>query len=262
MLSSSQSVQPIPAMPDSVADRVRLLNDLATGRVSRPPAATRIIIKIGLDDSVERVQECALWALAGRVSGPRFSGGVAGAQWSAERSVLASLKPDVAGKLSSPSHRIRHAALVALGSFEYDPANGGRVLRLSDEFVSLLVRMYRHEPHALVRSEIVKAIALDSRAKSGENTLIAALDDSEPAIVRIAANGIAEHAMAVQLPKLATLLKHPEADVRIAVASALSQFGPAAIAQLRPLQLALAGEQEPDVRGAMSTAIAMLQGVK
>lgn len=263
LVFSFQSAPPPPQAADAITQRVRTLNDLAAGRAARPANETAGLIRLGLADPDPKVQAAALWALAGRVSAPRFDRTIEpGVEWAAERAVLAAVKADVIGKVTSPNAKVRHAALVALGSFEFDPKNGGRVLRLSPSFVALLVKRYGQEDDLLVRSEIVKALALDRLATNGEATLVAALSDPEPTIVQMASFGIAEHGMLDQLPKLAELLKHPDPDVRSSMAFAFSVFGAAAAGELRALQLSLAGEQEPEVRVALAAAIAAVQRAK
>lgn len=242
-------------------ERVRRLNDLAARRLSPQPEQVVRLISEGLADSDPKVQRSALWALASRASGIRFSESAElRQQWNAERPLLDSLRLRVTALIESPDSRVRHAVLVALASLDYKPGDERRRLNLSDQVTALLVSRYPSEPNSLVRSEIVKALALDPRAKSGESVLIRALSDPDRFTVQFAVMGIVEHGMVNQIPRLMELLEHEAHEVRIAAAAALGRFGEKARTALRSLQLALSIESHVVARDTMTAAIRAVQG--
>jgi len=241
--------------------RVRHLNDLAARRISPQPEQVVRLIAEGLVDSDTKVQRSALWALASRAGGIRFSDSAElRQQWNAERPLLDSLRLQVTALLESPDSRVRHAVLVALAALDYKPGDNRRRLKLSDRMTALLVSRYAGEPNSLVRSEIVKALALDSGAKSGEGVLIRALSDPDKSTVQFAVMGIVEHGMVDQTPRLMELLEHQAHEVRIAAAAALGRFGEKARMALQSLQLALSIESHVVARDTMTAAIRAVQG--
>lgn len=239
-------------------DRTQILNDIAAQRMHLTADEVRRRISEGLSDPDERVRLSALWAFVSRVSGERFSRSAAARQVStAERPLLVPLKGLILPNVTSRNPNVRYAALAALGALDYQPGRPG--LKLSDDLIALLATRYGQEENVMVRNEIVKALALDGTAVAGQPFLVQALADSAESIVVTAIRGIAEHRMVEQIPRLAQMLSRAEPDVRLGVATALIAFGPVARMQSRVLRLALAGEQDPNVRPALSAAITAVE---
>lgn len=262
LLQVASGPQQTPSTP-AVSESVRELNDIAARRSAGEAADVHGLIRKGLRDNDERVQLSALWALISRASGDRFkSDPEARMRGTVERPQLATLKDEILAKVTSPNPKIRYAALAALASLDYDPEHGARAIRLTPEMITLLLARYQLETDVWVRSEIVKAVALDKEATGGEALLVQALSDSAPGVIQHAVRGVAGHRLLQQLPALERLLDHADAGVRVSVANAFGSLGPDAAGSLRALQLALAGEQEPDVRSALSGAISAVQRAK
>lgn len=241
------------------SEKLSRLNRLADRRDSPPPQQIREVIASGLADDNEEVQLTALWALSSRVAGARFDRSDAVLRATIlERPTLAPLRALVLPKVTSPSHRVRIAALAALINMDWEPSADSRAPGLSNEVIALLVSRYRLEQHPGARSEIVKSLAFDGDAEGAEPTIAQALDDPSPIVVQFAIVGVERHKMASQLPKLAELLGHESPIVRTAAAGVMGTFKTEALPFLPRLKLALAAEQEIKVRFTMQGAIAAI----
>lgn len=217
---------------------------LAARRVAIPAQEIPARILAGLQHDDERVQSAALWTLASRAAGPRFSKEPQVAQdWAAERPLLTPLRALAVDMVRSPNPRVRHAAFAAIGNMDYQLGQPG-ALRLGADTLNIILIAFPSESEPSLRAEMVKAIALDAYAVAGRPLLISALSDRDPYVVRMAATGIGEHRLTEQMPALATLLNHQASIVRLAVAGAFSVFGRAAVPYLAALKDAAARETD------------------
>jgi HEAT repeat protein len=198
-----------------------------------------------------------LWALASRAAGFRFTPSEARkALWWQEQPVVQDLRPLAAARLADPDDRVRHAAIIAMGSLDYHIDQHPQI-RLRPDTVAAFARAFREDQAVAVRAEAVKSLALaQSDPGLRDPVLVAALADPAPAVVQFAALGVAEHRLEAALPAVAALLGHSSRAVRLAAVQAF-QSNPGAARTFEPaLRVAVATEADPSIRATLAATLA------
>jgi hypothetical protein len=105
------------------------------------------------------VRELALAAVVSRAAGPAYSQDpVVMSNWALDRSPIQQLRPAVRAALADPDERVRHQAVAAVASLDFQP---GGSLRIRDETVAALIHRFSIEPSHRVRAKIVGGFASD-----------------------------------------------------------------------------------------------------
>lgn len=256
--------------PDEVKARVAELNALAAHRVTLPAIELRRTLEAGIGHADASVRRAALWAVAGRAGGVRFSRTPDLVErHAAEAPVLRQLRPLVIQALQDDEDNVRHAALIALGNLDVQPsqARQGVDVEVSLDTAEILRRHYATERSPFIRGEIVKAFAL-SRTRDAARDRIArqvfesALTETDSIGLQHAIHGAALLRDPLLLPRVAALLSHREAIVRIAAAETFPAYGLPAKAYLPDLRHALSVEQNAVAAKTLEGAIAGMRKIK
>ncbi len=235
--------------------RLQTLNSIVVGKTSMTPDALVELLRLGLDDSDPAVRAATADCVASRGYSARTSQAGA-ARWREERPVLLQLKGRLLQLITSdPKQEVRVSAIVAAGNLEFD--GSGKGIKLSNELTDVLARQYRVDPATVVRSEIVKSLALcDSDSGALIDTLTLALSDPDAIVIQRALHGVSRHQMLESLPKVISLLETDDNPrVREAAANAVGDFGKAATAYLPRLTAAAASESDVAARSALMRAV-------
>jgi hypothetical protein len=279
------SVQEAPSLDtfavSDVAGKQRILNDIAASRSRVSVENVVALTQAGMRDRSADVRVTALAAVAGRVMASRWAGtsgpGMGPASPAAptgerriipvewrddQRKLREAVYDDCVGLLRSDKNRaVRHHALLALGSLEWplrhtDP--------YSDTFIQLLVDIYRKDPDARIRAEVVKTFRpIPNESDPIRLVLRDALVDPEDAVRHEGLNAITPQVVGGR-PKLsfadarATVLRALEDDrpgVRLGAVRALNVFG-APAGEYIPL-LERMRQVDPDAQVRQSAALAI-----
>lgn len=259
LLLSSGLQQQAPRPADDATALRAQLRRLFEPDAFLPAEETARLIEAGLASKDVLALESALGALTMR---PYFDAGerisrYSGTGWAAERPLLLPLKPRVRALVEAPEPHVRRAALTAFAALDH--REGPMSFDLGDETIALLAERYRLESDVTVRDQAVRLIAFDGSAEAGRLVIVSALDDSHPAVIATAINGVEEHRMSDQLPRLAALLRHHSANVRLTAAGVMGTFGEAALPYLPDLRRAHAREKHRSAGDTMRGAISVLE---
>jgi hypothetical protein len=220
-------------------------------------------ISEGLESTHDRTRERALGAIVARSFMPNLRG-LEGRGWEAEAVHLRKLKPRVRELTLDENADVREAALMAFAVLDREEGDATR--RLGDETIALCVTRYGLEAEPAVRAQAVRIIAFDESAEAGRKTIATALEDRDEGVVAAAILGVEEHRLSSQLPRLAALLGHASANVRLTAAGVMSTFGDEAEPYLPRLEQALAVETDrlaaDTIRGAIAAIRERVAGVR
>jgi HEAT repeat protein len=254
-----------------ISDKRAVLNDLAAHRTSLPPQELVAVLRSGITDSDPMVRASALWAVAGRAGGVRFSTGSERAERRAilrtERGVLEGLRPIILRRLQDDHDvEVRRAALAAAGNLDYDPDGGNdRSITLKPDFAKLLTAIFAKETSQDLRVEIVKSFALLSPKQAAsirndsEAMLVAAALDPNPDVAAYGALGIGKQRLRSALPRIVGLLTRDGMNVRLFAAQAIGMFGREAAQYAPQVEAALAVERDVVVSKTLTATLSAIR---
>jgi HEAT repeat protein len=249
------SLQEAPSLDtfavSDVPGKQRMLYDIAASRSRVSVENVVVLIQAGVRDPSEDVRVAALAAVAGRVMASRWAGtagpGLGPAspvaptgerrtipvEWRDDQQKLReAVYDDCVSLLRSDQNRaVRHQALLALGSLEWPL---GHTDAYGDAFVQLLLDVFRNDPDARIRAEVVKTFRLIPNESDPVRLVLRdALVDPEDVVRYEGLNAITPQVVGGR-PKLlfddarATVLRALEDDrpgVRLGAVRALNVFG-------------------------------------
>jgi hypothetical protein len=259
----------------------RVLNDIAASKSQLSIDLVIALVRSGLIDRSADVRVSALAAVTGRAVASRWAGTSGPAmgpnrsgtpspqratipsEWANDqRRLRESVYADCLRVLRSDSdRRARHYALLALGNLEL-PIRASDPVR--QEFVELLVGLYRSDADSAIRSEVVKTFRLiPNTSPDIRDVLRDALLNPDPAIRHegLAAitpqvvGGSPKLSFEDARPALLDALRDPRSGVRVGAVQALNVFGAAARVYIPMLEQIRQSDPDEAVRESARLAI-------
>ena len=177
--------------------------------------------------------------------------------WRLERQQMLTLSPRIIRALDDPLEKIRHQAVLTLGTLDALVDDRGE-MRTSAETLHRFARIFETDTAALVRYEIAKFFALAADAGPAvpaESVFLRALVDSHPGVIQMGATGIGNTGLARHLDRLVPLLRHPNLGVATAAALSFQKLAEHAAPFLQDLQQAAEATSDERLKQTLLGAI-------
>lgn len=265
------------------AAKLRVLSDITTARVNMAIGQVIALVRAGLHDSSADVRMSALGAVMGRAMAAHWAGTsgpgmglsptprpeppIIPAEWKGDQQALRdALEDDCLARLKSdPDDRVRYQALLAIENLERPTQPDGP---LPERLVALFVDLYRHDPSARIRAEVVKTFRLvPNNTPEMRAVLRDALVDTNATIRHEGLIGITPQATAVfrrlsfdeARSTIVTALEHADPGIRLGAVQALNVFGAPAAPYIQTLERLSAIDPDAQVRASARLAIGAIQ---
>jgi hypothetical protein len=254
--------------------KVSALRDITSARVNMSIAEVIVLVRTALQDPLADVRMNALGAVMGRAMAARWAGTsgpgmgprpvpIIPAEWTGDQRTLRdALENDCLALVKSdPDDQVRYQALLTVVNLElpaqlYEP--------LTARIVGLLVDLYRHDPSARIRAEVVKTFRLmPNNTPEMRAVLRDALVDANASIRYEGLTGITPEATAASRrlsfdearDTIVTALKNADPSIRLAAVQALNVFGASAAPYIETLERLSGNDQDAHVRASARLAI-------
>ena len=263
--------------------KVSVLRDITSARVNMSIGQVIVLVRAALQDPSADVRMSALGAVMGRAMAARWagtSGPVMGpspmprpelpiipVQWKGDQQTLRdALENECLALLKGdPDDRVRYQALLTVENLELPTQRDDP---LTARIVGLFVDLYRHDPSAQIRAEVVKTFRLmPNNTPEMRAVLRDALVDANASIRYEGLTGITPEATAASRrlsfdearDTIVTALKHADPSIRLAAVQALNVFGASAAPYIGTLERLSGNDPDAQVRASARLAIEAIQ---
>ena len=257
--------------------KVSVLRDITSARVNMSIGQVIVLVRAALQDPSADVRMSALGAVMGRATAARWAGTsgpgmgpspmprpeppIIPAEWKGDQQTLRdALENDCLALLKSdPDDRVRYQALLTVGNLELPPQRDDP---LTARIVGLFVDLYRHDPSARIRAEVVKTFRLmPNNTPEMRAVLRDALVDANASIRHEGLTGITSRRLSFDEARdtIVTALKHADPSIRLAAVQALNVFGASAAPYIGTLERLSGNDPDAQVRASARLAIEAIQ---
>ena len=231
-----------------VRTRRKIMNAWASHpSLGRAESALLLLIEAGLVDDDQEVREHSIAALQiteNEANIARFQKRPPGL----DPTTYPSLYNTLLTLLGNADVHFRSQVVKALTTFE---------IPQRDELEKEFLERWRNENSALVRSDMVSALAefANRGSASARQAVLDALDDAAPEVQTTAIRGARQMRIAEALPRIAEKLTASRPDTRSAVVLALDTYGDAVLPYASWLAERLSAENDPRVRSELQKLV-------
>jgi HEAT repeat protein len=191
---------------------------------------------------------------------PRPEPPIIPAEWKGDQQTLRdALENDCLALLKSdPDDEVRYQALLAVVNLELLAQRDALTARI----VGLFVDLYRHDPSAQIRAEVVKTFRLMPNSTPEMRAVLRdAVVDANASVRYEGLTGIASRRLSFDEARdtIVTALKHADPRIRLAAVQALNEFGASAASYIETLERLSGNDPDAQVRASARLAIEAIQ---
>jgi hypothetical protein len=253
---------PVQVGSVSSLERMRPISEAVLGKRPATEAEIQDMLAACTNDPDAWVRRQCVGTIASILTINAMPGPPPDVQWATRlRGVGEALRPALLEALDDPEPRIRVEALRGVVA---PLTQVQRPTPLPVEIVRMLSARFHADDSPLVRGAIVGTVSQwppsdDPEVLAlGRRMIVAALRETEPAVIQPAAFGVTRSQPPEALPLLVEQLKHPSHAVRMVVAQGIAAYGASARPYLPQLEAALAAETDDITRKTLGGTISVI----